>query len=258
MEYGAISNFFRQYSLGEASGLGAAADGSMTIGSGAAAGGGAAAIDEVLARGIGPLTAEGLFLLMCEMLESQDLRLGQKMRAFRDNTALQNKYNEFNEWMQAAQSAATKSAGGCLSRDDVESMLKSKGYEEPQLGQMADAIFEHETGGKGGFIEPNELAEWLNESIFGAGNEHLYVTLAAPEFKDGKSKNEYTSGSFMASHFEVVGEKVEAKQKTVCADTSMMSSELSQLVSEKERLTSMFTNILKKFHDTEMAVIRNI
>ena len=27
---------------------------------------------------------------------------------------------------------------------------------------------------------------------------------------------------------------------------------------EQERLTNMFTNILKKFHDTEMAVIRNI
>jgi hypothetical protein len=205
--------------------------------------------------GVGPLTSEGLFVLMCEMVEAQNLKLSQKVLAFKANTALQNKYNEFNQWMQAAQSAATAQGGAGLSRGDVESMLRGMGFEGDALTQRVDAIMATDVGGKEGVIEPSELASYVNGAVFGDDNPQQWVQLDGPSLNRDDA---YTGGTFLSSHFEQVSAKVDAKQKAMCADTSLMTSEISQLVSEQERLTNMFTNILKKFHDTEMAVIRNI
>lgn len=217
-----------------------------------------AALAALLEGGVGPLTSEGLFLLMCEMVEAQKLQLSAKVKAFKENTALQNQYNEFNEWMQAAQSAATAEGGASLTEADVLKMLDGMGFTGDERARMAAAILETDTGGKRGLIEPNELAAWVNERVFGAENTQLHVQLEVPKFKDSDADEDYTGGTFLSSHFEQITQKVESKQKANCGDTSLLTTEISQLVSEQERLTNMFTNILKKFHDTDMAVIRNI
>lgn len=205
--------------------------------------------------GVGPLTSEGLFLLMCEMVEAQNAKLSQKVQAFKQNTALQDKYNQFNQWMQAAQSAATAGGGAGLSRDDVTNMLSTMGFRGDELTQAVDSIMATDSGGKSGVIEPSELANYVNAAVFGEENKHLWVQLDGPSLNEDKG---YKSGSFLSSQFDQVSQKIDAKQKTMCADTSLLTTEISQLVSEQERLTNMFTNILKKFHDTDMAVIRNI
>jgi hypothetical protein len=66
-------------------------------------------------------------------------------------------------------------------------------------------------------------------------------------------------GGFNMDQFQTnVLDKIEAAQEANCADTTLMSTELSELVHEQQRLSSTFSNILSKLHESAMSVIRNI
>jgi len=209
----------------------------------------ASALEALLSGQLGPITSEGLFLVMCDMMEQQNLKIAQKTQEFREQTALQQKYADFANWMQAAQSAATGGGGKVLDESELGTMLAGMGYVEPYLTEMKEKLLD---GAK--TLTPSELAENLNVEIFGADNKHLYVHLDPAVKEDG----EYVSGSFQQDQFNAVTEKIDAAQKKNCKDTTLLTTELNQLISHQERISNMFSNMLKKFHDTEMAIIRNI
>lgn len=217
-------------------------------------------LDALLSGQLGPITSEGLFLVMSDLMEQQNLKIAQKTKEFRAQTAIQEKYAEYLNWMQTAQSFATGNGGELLVADDVEKMLIGMGYQEPYLAEAKERILlntESATIGETELevISPAGLAVFLNEEIFGRDNADLHVFPDSLEFV---SQEEGYSGTFKRDHFNDVTDKIDAAQKKNCGDTTLLTTELNQLVSHQERISNMFSNMLKKFHDTEMAIIRNI
>lgn len=222
---------------------------------------GASALEALLSGQLGPITSEGLFLVMSDLMEQQNLKIAQKTKEFKEQTALQEKYAQFLNWMQTAQSHATGKRGRFLDDYEAEKMLTQMGYENPYRDELLSKLEKNFTttetinGDSYTVITPQLLANFLNNEIFGKDNEHLHIKLDPPN-KDGDG--EYTAGTFRQDHFNTITEKIDAAQKENCKDTTLLTTELSQLVSHQERISNMFSNMLKKFHDTEMAIIRNI
>lgn len=230
-------------------------------------------LDALLSGQLGPITSEGLFLVMCDLMEQQNLKIAQKTDEFRSQTAIQAKYAEYLNWMQTAQSCATGEGGELLVVSklvdgeyqpedggfDLRKMLTKLGYEEPYLQEAMNDIMAYQQRATINdtdvmVITPQGLGDFLNKEIFGDDNVQLHVHLDGLDYEDG----EYVSGTFKRDHFNDVTEKIDSAQKENCGDTTLLTTELNQLISHQERISNMFSNMLKKFHDTEMAIIRNI
>jgi hypothetical protein len=198
-------------------------------------------LDRLLGSGSGPLTQEGLFLLMYEMLSTQNEQIKGKAEQFEYQIGLQKQYAEFRKIMQAAQSYArshTEEDSDTLYL--TRSNLSDMGFTETEIA----AIFSAKAG-SGDYLSTDELAAWANVKVFGEDHPELYVEVA----RGGFNMDQFQSN---------VLDKIEAAQEANCADTTLMSTELSELVHEQQRLSSTFSNILSKLHESAMSVIRNI
>ena len=189
--------------------------------------------------GGGPLTEEGLFLLMTEMMDNQSRVLQAKVNEFREQTRLQAKYAELRELLVAAHGAASGSDGKYLTRDDLIAI----GIPSDEVASLCRAG----GGDANELVDPQELVRALNLKIFGT-DERLYV-------KGVDLANFKCSSTEFA---EEVTQKLDAAQSANCMDTTLLTTELSQLVNQQNRLSSMFSNMLQKLHETAMSVIRNM
>lgn len=195
-------------------------------------------LDQLLGGRGAPLTEQGLFLLMYEMMQAQNNQIQLKVEQFRSETAKQKQYANYTNMMQRAQAVSQKDDDGVweLHRENLAEMGLSSGEIDELMAEFA---------GSDGVLSPAEFGGWLNKEIFGAENPELYVII---------STNTFDPKTFQ----DQVLAKIEAAQSANCADTTLLTTELSQLVHQQQRLSSMFSNTLNKLHESSMSVIRNI
>lgn len=195
---------------------------------------GASLFERVRGSGAGPLTDEGLFLLMYQMLQAQNQQLRAKVDQFEAATGLQKKYAEYRRLMGEAQARAVEN--GSEEYVLTEQQLRDMGFKSSEVAAIRDRW--------GDEITPGEFAEVLNTRLFG-DDDRLYVTVSCETFEHSAFQ-------------ESVLPQLDRAQEANCADTTLMTTELSSLVQEQQRLTSMFSNTLSKLHESSMSVIRNI
>jgi hypothetical protein len=191
-------------------------------------------------RTVGPLTEEGLFLLMCEMLEAQGRTLTMRTREFEKQTRIQEAYaNMRNDLSRAGEAARSNGSDGHLHREELVKL-----FGEGRAAEILDGFDEGGDGGDGR-IGPRELCQYLNEHYF-PGSSEYHVTL-----EDGAFAKEAADAAAML-------DRVDDAREAKTTDTTLLTTELSNLVNQLNRLSSMFSNMLNKLHESKMSVIRNI
>jgi hypothetical protein len=197
----------------------------------------------------GPLTEEGLFLLMVEMMEAQNQTLNAKVEAFKQQTRIQQAYQEFRKQFTEAWNARVRlNADGDDEKEYAltEASLLEAGFDAADVA----AIMAYDDNDNG-LISVGELTKYLNAQIFspelfGSSADELHVSL------DEQWWPKDMAG--LSPLLDVIDRTREANTE----DTTLLTTELSSLVNELNKLSSMFSNMLAKMNESQMAIIRNI
>lgn len=217
-----------------------------------ASAGGAAAAAAVAGACQPGFSEDLLFLLMGELATVHNEQLNDLVHQFEQNTRIQGQYARFRKVMSTLQKLEAAKEGGTEGIINAD-QLRQAGLSEREIDEFmrpAGTPITYSDDTPGHSWTPAQVAEGLNQCLFGE-NVSLHVTgITLGEFPRGDEANDRMQTE--------VFNAIEDAQSCNVQDTTLLSTAISQTVNEMNRMTNMFSKILQKLDEGQMAIIRNM
>lgn len=199
----------------------------------------------------GSVSADVVFLLMCESQSDLTQQLQEQIATFKADIALQRKYGLFREIMTQLQSIEANGTGATSAKTDngiikAEQLRAIQGLTSDQIEELMSRAGPGIHDKDHNYLDAGDVAQYLNEQLFG-GNEALYVKVA-PDTK-------IPHGGDAASQADQISSLIDQAMNSNTTDPALRAAQMSEIQHKNQQMMSLFSSFLKNDHETKMSII---